>query len=134
MRVLPDVVGARRRRRVTGAGHRRLTGAVMALAATAALAGCARFDAALGQRQAVVSFRTGTPVSQRLAVRSTCAKVPAVTAQPLPSDLNSPYALQQLTFQINKASDADVAQLETCLAKFPAVVGVVLQDSSEEGN
>ncbi len=134
MRVLPDVVGARRRRRVTGAGRRRLTGAVMALAATAALAGCARFDAALGQRQAVVSFRTGTPVSQRLAVRSTCAKVPAVTAQPLPSDLNSPYALQQLTFQINKASDADVAQLETCLAKFPAVVGVVLQDSSDEGN
>ncbi len=134
MRVLPDVVGARRRRRVTGAGRRRLTGAVMALAATAALAGCARFDAALGQRQAVFSFRTGTPVSQRLAVRSTCAKVPAVTAQPLPSDLNSPYALQQLTFQINKASDADVAQLETCLAKFPAVVGVVLQDSSDEGN
>ena len=126
MRVLPGVVGAGRRRR--------LTGAVMALAATAALAGCARFDAALGQRQAVVSFRTGTPVSQRLAVRSTCAKVPAVTAQPLPSDLNSPYALQQLTFQINKASDADVAQLETCLAKFPAVVGVVLQDSSDEGN
>ncbi len=134
MRVLPDVVGARRRRRVSGAGRRRLTGAVMALAATAALAGCARFDAALGQRQAVVSFRTGTPVSQRLAVRSACAKVPAVTAQPLPSDLSSPYALQQLTFQINQASDADVAQLETCLAKFPSVVGVVLQDSSDQGS
>ena len=51
----------------------------MALVATAALAGCARFDAALGQRQAVVSFRDGTPVPQRLTVRSTCAKVPAVT-------------------------------------------------------
>jgi hypothetical protein len=126
MRVLPDVVGAGRRRRVTGA--------VMILVATAALAGCSRFDAALGQRQAVVSFRAGTPVPQRLAVRSTCAKVPAVTAQPLPSDLSSPYALQQLTFRIDHASDAEVAQLETCLAKFPSVVGVVLQDSSDEGN
>ena len=126
MRVLPGVVGTGRRRR--------LAGAVMALVALAALAGCSRFDAALGQRQAVVSFRDGTPVPQRLRVRSTCAKVPAVTAQPLPSNLKSPYALQQLTFQINHASDAEVAQLETCLAKFPSVAGVTLQDSSDEGN
>jgi hypothetical protein len=57
-----------------------------------------------------------------------------VAAQPLPSDLNSPYALQQVIFQVNHASDADVARLETCLAKFPAVVGVTLQDSSDQGN
>ncbi len=126
MRVLPGVVGAGRCRRLTGAG--------LVLAAAAALAGCSQFDAALGQRQAVVSFQPGTPVPQRLAVRSACAKVPAVTAQPLPSNLNSPYALQQLTFRIDHASDAEVAQLETCLAKFPSVVGVVLQDSSDEGN
>ena len=126
MRVLPGVVSAGRRRR--------LAGACLALVAATVLAGCSRFDAALGQRQAVVSFRDGTPVPQRLAVRSTCAKVPAVTTQPLPSDLSSPYALQQLTFQINHASDADVAQLETCLAKFPSVAGVTLQDSSDDGN
>ena len=125
MPVLPDVVDAGRRRRLAGAG--------LLLAVAAALAGCSRFDAALGQRQAVVSFRSGTPLSQRLAVRSTCAKVPAVKAQPLPSDLNSPYALQQLTFQITHASDADVAQLEKCLAKFPAVAGMTLQDSSDTG-
>jgi hypothetical protein len=126
VRVLPDVVGE--------AGRRRLAGVSLVLAAAAALAGCSQFDAALGQRQAIVTFQAHTPVSQRLAVRSACAKVPAVAPQPLPSDLDSPYALQQLTFQINKASDAEVAQLETCLAKFPAVVGVVLQDSSDEGN
>ena len=123
MRVLPDVVG-----------RRRLAGAGLALTAVAALAGCAQFNAALGQRQAVVSFRAGTPVSQRLAVRSACAKVPAVIAQPLPSDLNSPYALHQLTFQVSHATDADVARLEQCLAKFPSVAGVVLQDSSDQGN
>jgi hypothetical protein len=129
MRVLPGVVADR-----PPARARRLAGAGVALAVVAALAGCAQFDAALGQRQAIVSFRDGTPVSQKLVVRTACAKVPDVTAQALPSDLNSPYALQQLTYQINNASDADVAQLEKCLAKFPSVAGVTLQDSSDEGN
>ena len=130
MRVLPGVVGG-------GSGGRARRLACLALAALAsatALAGCAQFDAALGQRQAIVSFRDGTPVAQKLVVRKTCAKVPAVTPQALPSDLNSPYALQQLTYQISKASDADVAQLEKCLNRFPAVAGVTLQDSSDEGN
>ena len=126
MRVLPGVVGGWRARRLLGAG--------MALAAVAAAAGCAQFDAALGQRQAIVSFRDNTPVAQKLAVRKACTMAPAVTPQALPSDLKSPYALQQLTYQVNKASDADVAQLETCLAKFPSVAGVTLQDSSDEGN
>ena len=110
-----------------------LPGVVAVAAVAVALAGCSQFDAALGQRQAVVAFKPGTPVSQRLAVRSTCAKVPAVKAQPLPSDLNSPYALQQVTFRIDHATDADIARLETCLTKFPAVVGITLQDSSDMG-
>ncbi len=126
MGVLPGVVVRGRARRLIGAG--------MTFAALTALAGCAQFDAALGQQQAIVSFRDHTPVSQKLVVRATCAKVPAVTAQPLPSDLHSPYALQQLTYQVNHASDADVAKLEECLAKFPAVAGVTLQDSSDDSN
>ena len=115
MRVLPGVV------------------AVVVTAVAVALAGCSQFDAALGQRQAVVAFKPGTPVSQRLTVRSTCARIPAVDAPPLPSDLSSPYALQQLTFRIDHATNADVARLETCLAKFPSVVGVTLQDSTDMG-
>jgi hypothetical protein len=126
MGVLPGVVGGWKTRRLLGAG--------IALAALAAVAGCAQFDAALGQRQAVVSFRDNTPVSAKLVVRATCAKVPAVTPQPLPSDLKSHYALQQLTYQVNQATDTDVAELEKCLAKFPVVAGVTLQDSSDEGN
>ena len=128
MRVLPGVVGAGRHRRLAAAGT-----AVVAAVTVAALTGCSQFDAALGQRQAIVSFRPGTPLSQRLTIRSACAKVPAVKAQPLPSDLNSPYALQQVTFRIDHATDADVARLETCLTKFPAVVGITLQDSSDMG-
>jgi hypothetical protein len=129
MRVLPDVVGDRPRIR-----GRRMLALGTAVAAVIVLAGCSQFDAALGQRQAVVNFRSGTSVAQRLAVRAACAKTPSVTAAPLPSDMNSPYALEQVIYQIDKASNAEVAMLEECLSKFPSVTGVTLQDSSDEGN
>ena len=48
--------------------------------------------------------------------------------------MNSPYALQQVIYLINQASNADVALLEKCLAKFPSVAGVTLQDSADQGN
>ncbi len=129
MRVLPDVVGVRPRGRI-----RLLLAAGTVVATTTVLAGCSQFDAALGQRQAVVTFNAGTTLAQRMSVRAACAKTPNVTPQPLPSNVSSPYAFEQVTYQINQASDADVALLEKCLAKFPAVTGVTLQDSSDEGN
>jgi hypothetical protein len=98
-----------------------------------ALAGCAQFESALGQRQAIVSFTSSATLAQRMQVRAACAKMPNVSAQALPSNLNSVYQLPQVTFQITKASDADVARLETCLAKYPSVAGVTLQDASDEG-
>ncbi len=128
MRLLPDVVGGELPRR-----GRLLLAAGAVAAAVTALVGCSQFDAALGQRQAIVTFQDGTSLAQRLAVRSAC-KAPTVVPQPLPSDLNSPYALQQVIYQINHASDADVAVLEKCLSKFHTVAGVTLQDSSDEGN
>ena len=101
MRVLPGVVGMRRDGRLTAAG----TAVVAVVVAAVALAGCSRFNAALGQRQAIVAFQPNTPVSQRLAVRSACGKIPEVTPPPVPSNLNSPYALEQLTFRVDHAND-----------------------------
>jgi len=129
VRVLPDVVGVRPRGRI-----HLLLAAGAVIASTTVLAGCSRFDAALGQRQAIVTFDAGTTLAQRMAVRAVCGKIPHVSPQPLPSNANSPYALEQVVYQVNQASDADVALLEKCLAKFPSVTGVTLQDSSDEGN
>jgi hypothetical protein len=129
MRVLPDVVGARPRDRA-----RRLLAAGTVVAAVTMMAGCSRFDAALGQRQAIVTFTDNATLAQRMAVRTACAKTPNVSPQPLPSGVNSAYELPQVIYQINQASDADVALLEECLAKFPTVEGVSLQDASDEGN
>jgi len=129
MRVLPDVVGIRTRSR-----GRRLLAAGTMIAAAAALAGCSQFDAALGQREAVVTFTDSATLAQRMAVRTACAKPPNVTPQPLPSNMNSSYALAQVVYQIDHASNADVAVLEKCLSKFPMVAGISLQDSSDVGN
>jgi hypothetical protein len=126
MRVLPDVVGGTPRVRALLA-----LGAVLAVTA---VAGCSRFDAALGQRQAIVTFSDSATLSQRLAVRAACAKIPNVTPQPLPSNLNAAYALPQVIYQINQASNADIARLQVCVSKFPSVSGFTLQDSSDEGN
>jgi hypothetical protein len=130
MRVLPDVVEVRR-----GGRARRLVAAGAVVAAAVALAGCSRFDAALDQRQAIVTFTVNATVAQRLAVRAACAKTPNVTAQALPSNPNSPYALEQVVYSVTNASDADIALLNECLNKYPSLVqGMTLQDASDEGD
>ncbi len=112
---------------VTGAGL------VVLCLVIGVLAGCSRFNAALGQQQAVVSFKDGTTNAERVAIRAACAKTPNISAQRLPDLKKYPYALQQLTYTISNASDAQVAQLEKCLQRFPAVTGVELQNSGDSG-
>jgi hypothetical protein len=108
--------------------------AATVVAAAAALAGCSQFDAALDQRQAIVAFTDNATVAQRLAVRAACAKTPNVTAQALPSDVNT-YTLQQAVYTVTNASDADIALLNECLNKYPTIVqGMTLQDASDEGD
>lgn len=107
---------------------------MLVLVSCAGIAGCSKFDAALGQQQALVTFRTGASNAARLRVRADCAKVPEVSATPLPHGISLTYALEQVVYQINNASDADIARLQECLQKFPSVVaGVTLQDSSDDG-
>ncbi|HEY1622947.1 MAG TPA: hypothetical protein VGG16_04035 [Streptosporangiaceae bacterium] len=101
--------------------------------AVGGIAGCSSFNAALGQQQAIVTFKTNATIAQRLAVRSTCGKLPAVTKQSLPDLKKYPYALEELTLGVSKASDSQVADLEKCLNNFPAVLGVSFQDSSDDG-
>ena len=97
------------------------------------LTGCAKFDAALGQQQVIVSFRDGTTTAQRVAIRAACASMPGTSPQALPDLKKYPYALEQLTFTITKATSAQVVALENCLQKFPSVTGVSQQDASDEG-
>ena len=86
MRVLPDVVDGRPRRR-----SRLLLAAGTAAVAVAALAGCAQFDSALGQRQAVVTFEVVRPENlawkEILASLKNQTYVRVLAARSLGSDL-----------------------------------------------
>jgi hypothetical protein len=96
--------------------------------------GCSQFDKALGQQQALISFKSGTPAPVRMQVRAACAKLPHVRAVPLPAGIPLSSALSQVVYRVDDASNADKARLQECLSKFPSVAGMTLQDSSDMGS
>jgi hypothetical protein len=95
-----------------------------------ALAGCAKFDAALGQRWAVVHFSSDTPVATLLKVRAACSHVPNVHAERLPRARNAATMVYAVRYQTDNASDANLAALQICLQRFPSVAGIDFEDSS----
>ncbi len=106
---------------------------VLGLSGALGVTGCSQFDKALGQQQALVSFKDGTPVSVRLHVRAACAKLPNVAAAAIPSGVPLTSAVAEIIYQVDpSASPADIARLQECLAKFPSVQGMNLQDSSDD--
>ena len=118
MRVLPRVV---------------IPAVVLGLTGVLGVTGCSQFDKALGQQQALVSFKDGTPVSVRLHVRAACAKLPNVAAAAIPPGVPLTSAVAEIIYQIDpSASPADIARLQECLARFPSVQGMNLQDSSDD--
>jgi hypothetical protein len=114
------------RRRIVRSGTFRRVAAygLFAVLVGTLTAGCSGFDKAFGQREAIVTFQQGTPKSVRLQVRAACSHVPKAVPEPLPrSNKLSDYD-NDVRYRIDKASDADVAQLENCLSKFRVVRGV----------
>ena len=107
---------------------RRAAAAVVAAALLLpAAAGCAKFDAALGQREGVVSFKDGTPNATRLKVRAGCSHVPQAIPEPLPTDHMASDLLYDVRYRVDHASDADLARLQQCLQRFPSVVGIDIE-------
>ena len=106
--------------------------AVLALALLA-LAGCAKFDAALGKQWVDVSFKPGTSVAQVARIRAACSDVPNVTADPIPRNEPALEIVSTQRFDTTKASDGNVAELTTCLSRFPAVATVTPGDTSDMG-
>ena len=95
--------------------------------------GCAQFNKALGQQQALVYFKTSTPVSFKLKVRSACDNLPHVKAAPIATSVPLTSAVDVVTYNTTGASLADIARLEVCVNRFaPQVVGVNVHDSSDD--
>ena len=102
--------------------------AVAAIAAAAlALSGCAKFDAAMSQQEAVVTFADGTSQATMLKVRDACAKVPGATAETIPPSINGTTGTYDVRYRVDQASDADIARLSQCLSQFKSVQGIDLE-------
>jgi hypothetical protein len=121
----------------------RLRGSAAVAAAAAALAagvavavgvtGCAKFDSALGQQWATVSFKPDTTISTMLQVRSACSRIPNVRAEKLPKQQNEITMNGAVTYRTDNASNANLAQLQQCLQRYQSVAGIDFEDSGSEG-
>jgi hypothetical protein len=94
---------------------------------TAAVGGCAKFDATFGKQEMVVNFKSGTTTATRLKVRAACSHIPEARPEALPTDHLASDNLYDVIYRVDNASNAQLARLESCLQKYPSVSGVDLQ-------
>jgi hypothetical protein len=105
-----------------------------AAAAVLSLAGCAKFDAALGKQWVEVTFKQSTSVAELLHVRAACSHIPNVTPLPFPKQHTVLNLMAGVRYDTTTATDSNVAQLQECLQKFPAVQGFTPMDTGDEGD
>jgi hypothetical protein len=112
----------------------RVAAAAALLAAVAlGLAGCSKFDAALGQQWATVNFKSNTSIATLLQVRAACSHIPNVRPEALPRTRTPATMMYALTYRTDNASDANLAQLQQCVQKYPSVEGISFGDSGDAG-
>lgn len=71
-----------------------------------------------------MQFKPGTTQATRLQVRAACSRLPQARPEPLPTDHLASDRLYDVRYQVGGASDAQLAKLQQCLQRFPAVVGI----------
>jgi hypothetical protein len=106
--------------------------AVAAATVLSLVAGCASFDKAFGKQEAVVQFQPQTSPATMLKVRASCSHVPAAIPEKVPPHPPAVQMQDDIRYLTSNASDADLARLEQCLQRFPAVVG--MEPSSPDGS
>jgi hypothetical protein len=104
-----------------------------ALALALGATGCAKFDAALSQQWATVTFKPDTTVATMLEVRTACSHIPNVRAEALPRQQNAATMAGGVTYRTDHATDANLAQLQQCLQRYSAVAGIDFEDSGDAG-
>jgi hypothetical protein len=106
---------------------------VMAVAGLGGVAGCAKFNSSLGQQWATVDFKPSTSATTVLQVRAACSHIPNVQAEALPRQRDPETLMYSVVYRTDNASDANLAQLQQCLQRYPSVAGVNFQDAGDEG-
>jgi hypothetical protein len=90
-------------------------------------------DAALDKQWMVVDFSPGTALATVLHVRTACSRIENTPPMPLPAQRSVVAMMYGVRFDTTNATPANVAELQTCLQRFPAVQGVEPQSAGDEG-
>ena len=98
------------------------------------LTGCAKMDAALDQQWMVVDLNPGTSVATALHIRSACSHIQNTPPMALPVKRTEVAMLFGVRYDTTNASPANLAELQTCLQRFPAVQGVEPEAAGDEGS
>ena len=96
---------------------------VAAIVLAGGIAGCAKFDKALGQQWIEVTFAPNTTVATAKHITSVCSHVPNLGLMGSVKS-TTPHAdiVGSVRYNSTNATDAQVALLARCLSKFPASV------------
>jgi hypothetical protein len=101
-----------------------------ALAAAILLGGCAKMDAALGQQWVIVQLASNTSVATARQVAAACSHVPGVHPERVKPTAPG-GVVGSVRFDSTQASDADMARLQSCLQRFPAVQGLTVGEPGD---
>lgn len=94
------------------------------------LAGCARMDSALGQQWLVVQLASNTKLATAKHVTATCSRASGLRAEPV-RPTSPGKVVASVRFISTQASDADMAKLQQCLQRFPAVQGLTMTEPGD---
>jgi hypothetical protein len=97
------------------------------------VSGCSQFSKALGQQWIEVTFAPNTSVATARHVTSACSRVANVRlAGPVKPTTAQAGVVDSVRYNATHASDAQLAELEQCLGKFPKTVqGFTEMDDSD---
>ncbi|HXP18070.1 MAG TPA: hypothetical protein VN840_00355 [Streptosporangiaceae bacterium] len=114
--------------RLGSGGPARARARFAALGTAAALAiigvaGCAKMSAALGQQWIVVLFNPNTTVATARHVTQACSHVPNLHLAPVRAVSGDPGMIGSARYDATNATDANMAELQQCLQRFPSVQG-----------
>lgn len=89
--------------------------------AVGALSAC---NASISKRELVVHFDPEATPEQHAAAREAClTAAPRTSPEPIVHNQYATSRVNDVRFRIDHANDKDIAQLESCLARQPGVVG-----------
>jgi hypothetical protein len=104
--------------------------ACAAVAAAILLGGCAGMGSALGQQWVVVQLASNTSLATARHVTAACAHVSGLRAEPV-KPTSPGRVVGSVRFISTQATDADMAKLQQCLQRFPAVQGLTMTEPGD---